>query len=56
MEWYEWAFLVSGMSCVVAAVAIIEGVYTIIRQRGPNGDELRRRGWAAELESVHAGC
>jgi hypothetical protein len=43
MEWYDWIFLVSAVSCGVAAYGIIEGVYIIIRERGPNGDELRRR-------------
>jgi hypothetical protein len=43
MEWYDWFFLMSAASCAVAAVGIVEGVYTIIRERGPNGDELRRR-------------
>lgn len=43
MEWYDWFFLMAICGCCVSAYAIIEGVYTIIRERGPNGDELRRR-------------
>lgn len=43
MAWYEWIFLVSYLSCGVAAYAIAEGVYTIIRERGPDGEERRRR-------------
>ena len=43
MEWYDWVFVMVGVSSVVFVAAIIEGVYTIIREHGPNGDELRRR-------------
>jgi hypothetical protein len=43
MQWYDWFFLMSGVSCAVAAVGLAEAVYIIIRERGPNGDELRRR-------------
>lgn len=47
MEWYEWVFLMAKVSCGIAAIAIVEGVYTIIKERGPGGDEARRRrlGW-----------
>jgi hypothetical protein len=43
MQWYDWFFLMSGVSCAIAAYAIIEGVYIIIRERRPDGEEFRRR-------------
>ena len=43
MQWYDWIFLISGFGCVVAAYAILEAVYIIIRERGPDGEERRRR-------------
>ncbi len=43
MQWYDWIFLVSGLGCVVAAYALAEGVYIVIRERRPDGEEFRRR-------------
>jgi hypothetical protein len=43
MEWYEWFFAMGIFGCGLSAIALAGGVYTLIRERGPNGDELRRR-------------
>jgi hypothetical protein len=43
MEWYDWFFLMSAASCAVAATGIVTGVYILIRERGPDGEERRRR-------------
>jgi hypothetical protein len=43
MEWYEWFFAMAIGYCGLSAIFIAQGVYTIVRERGPNGEELRRR-------------
>lgn len=43
MQWYDWFFAMAIFVCGVGVIFIAQGVYTIIRERGPDGDELRRR-------------
>jgi hypothetical protein len=47
MDWYEWFFLMSKIGCGIAAIAIVEAVWTITRESGPGGEEARwrRLGW-----------
>jgi hypothetical protein len=43
MEWYGWFFAMAIGYCGISTIFIAQSLYTTIRERGPKGDELRRR-------------